>query len=271
MDEKAGVESWQEGVGDMSGEDFRRHGHRVVDWIADYLDNAETYPVLSRVRPGDLRAALPTRAPDGPEPMETILRDFDDIIMPGITHWNHPAFLAYFAITGSAPGILGEMLSAALNVNGMVWRTSPAATELEATTLDWLRQLLGLPAEFEGVMYDTASISSLVAIAAAREATGLGIREMGLTGRTDVPPLRLYCSDQAHSSIEKAAITLGLGQKSVRKIGTDAVFRLDVDALRGAIDEDLAVGSRPFCVVAVAGTTSTTSSASSSTKSMSTC
>ncbi|GAC1319319.1 MAG: pyridoxal-dependent decarboxylase [Chloroflexota bacterium] len=259
MAETEGVEPWQTGSGDMSGSEFRHHAQRVVDWIADYLDHPDRYPVLSRLRPGDISAALPDCAPDSPEPMADILRDFDDLIMPGITHWNHPAFFAYFAITASTPGILGEMLSAALNVNGMLWKTSPAASELEATTLDWLRRLLGLPSGYEGVIYDTASTSSLVAIAAAREACGLSIRDRGMAGRSDLPALRLYCSTQAHSSIDKAAITLGIGQNNLRKIETDDIFRMDTECLARAIQEDLRAGHRPFCVVGVAGTTSTTS------------
>ncbi|HZS94478.1 MAG TPA: pyridoxal-dependent decarboxylase [Chloroflexota bacterium] len=245
-----------EPIGDLPIDDFRRYGHEIVDWIAQYLEESDRYPVLSRVSPGEICEALPTSAPTSPEPIAEILHDFETVVMPGITHWNHPGFLAYFAVTGSIPGILGEFLAAALNVNGMLWRTSPAASELEEVSLGWLRQLMGLPNSFEGVIYDTASISSLVAIAAAREATGLPYRVQGGSG---LPRLRLYCSDQAHSSIEKDAITLGIGQENVRKIPTDAEFRLDVSKLRAAIDEDLAGGFRPFCVVATAGTTSTTS------------
>lgn len=242
---------------DMPLEEFRRFGHQVVEWIADYLAGIERYPVLARVRPGEIRRRLPAHPPREGEPFEAILRDFEQIILPGITHWNHPGFMAYFAITGSGPGILGELLAAALNVNAMLWKTSPAATELEQVALDWLRQMLGLPPEFEGVIYDTASISSLCALAAAREAVGLGVRERGLAG---LPRLRLYMSEEAHSSIEKGAILLGLGQAGVRKIPTDEAFRMDVKALERAIEEDQAAGWRPFCVVATVGTTSTTSS-----------
>jgi aromatic-L-amino-acid decarboxylase len=250
---------WQDGALDMPADLFREYGYRVVDWIAEYLDHPERYPVLSRVRPGDISAQLPDRPPELPESMDAILHDCEAIVLPGITHWNHPGFFAYFAITGSAPGILAELLSAALNVNAMLWRTSPAATELEARTLDWLRQLLGLPESFEGIIYDTASISTLVAIAAAREATGLGIREQGMSGRTDLPRLCLYCSEQAHSSVEKDALTLGIGRQAVRKIPTDDAFRLDVAKLRRTIEQDTAAGWRPFCTVATVGTTSTTS------------
>jgi aromatic-L-amino-acid decarboxylase len=252
-------DTWQRRSGDMPPEEFSRYGQQVVEWIARYMESGERFPVLSRAQPGDIAAALPSQAPEDPEPLDDVLRDFDDIILPGITHWNQPGFLAYFAISGSAPGVLGEMLAAALNVNAMLWRTSPAATELETRVLDWLRQLVGLPDGFEGVIYDTASVGSLVAIAAAREALDLKIREQGMAGRQNLPRLRLYCSDQTHSSIEKDAITLGIGQEGVRKIPVDSGQRMNVDALRHAIVEDVAAGWRPFCVVATVGTTSTTS------------
>jgi aromatic-L-amino-acid/L-tryptophan decarboxylase len=246
-------------MGDMSPELFRQYGYQIVDWLADYFSSDNQYPVLSRARPGEIRQGLPTTAPDAGEDMGAILNDFEQIILPGITHWNHPSFFAYFAITGSAPGVLAEILAAGLNVNAMMWRTSPAASELEETVLDWLRTLLGLPRSFEGVIYDTASISSLVAIAAAREATGLDVRREGLAGRPELPRFRLYCSEQAHSSIEKDAITLGIGQTGVRKIPTDDEFRMDPSALAAAIQDDLSHGWKPFCVVATVGTTSTTS------------
>ena len=246
-------------TGGMDAEEFRRYGKQVVDWIADYLKDPSSYPVLAKVAPGDVRRQLPAEPPASPEAMENILSDFNRVILPGITHWNHPGFLAYFAISGSAPGILGEMLSAALNVNGMLWRTSPAATELEEVVLDWLRQMIGLPTGFSGVITDTASVSSLVALAAAREALHQQIRERGMAGRTDLGRLRLYCSDQAHSSIDKAAIVLGIGQEGVRKIPSDDAFRMMPDTLERAIDEDRRDGWIPFCVVATAGTTSTTS------------
>ena len=243
----------------MDIESFRRDGHRLIDWIAEYLAHPERYPVLAQVEPGQVRRALPEGPPEKPESLEAILQDVEKIIVPGLTHWNHPGFFAYFAITGSGPGILGELLSAAFNVNAMLWRTAPAATELEELVLGWLRQLLGLPPEFMGLINDTASVSSLCAIAAAREALGLRIREEGLAGRSDLPRLRLYTSEQAHSSIEKAAIVLGLGQAGVEKIAVDDEFRLRSEALEAAIEEDLKAGWKPFCVVATVGTTSTTS------------
>ena len=247
----------KESVGDMSADDFRRYGHQVVDWIADYLSHPERYPVLSQNQPDQVKEALPSKAPERGEAMEAMLADLDRVIVPGMTHWNHPGFLAYFATSGSAPGILGEMLSAAFNVNAMLWRTSPSATELEELTLEWLRQLIGLPESFGGVIYDTASISTLCAIAAAREAAGLGVREKGLleTGAK----LRMYASEHVHSSVDKSAIMLGIGQAGLRKIETDAEYRMDSRALERAIREDRACGWTPFCVVATTGTTSTTS------------
>ena len=197
--------------GDMDPEAFRREAHRVADWIADYLTQSGRYPVLARVRPGDIASALPSEAPATGESFDTIFSDFEGVLLPGITHWNHPGFFAYFAITGSGPGILAEFLSAGLNVQAMLWRTSPAATELEEVTLSWLRKLLGLPDTFEGVIYDTASISTLHALAAARERAVPSVRTEGLAGR-GMLRLRVYCSDQTHSSIDKAVILLGLGQ-----------------------------------------------------------
>jgi aromatic-L-amino-acid/L-tryptophan decarboxylase len=243
----------------MDPGDFRRAGHQLVDWIADYLADSGRYPVLSRVRPGDIAAALPARAPADGEPFDAIFADFERILVPGLTHWNHPGFFAYFAITGSAPGVLAEMLSAALNVQAMLWRTSPSATELEEVTLMWLRKLLGLPDGFDGVIYDTASISTMHALAAARERHAPDVRTRGMAGRDDLPRMRIYCSDQTHSSIDKAVITLGFGQDSLRKIGSDGDYRMKPDALARAIEADRAAGWLPIAVVATVGTTSSTS------------
>ncbi|MGE5359655.1 MAG: pyridoxal phosphate-dependent decarboxylase family protein [Bacteroidales bacterium] len=245
--------------GDMDAESFRRYGHELVEWIADYLSHSERYPVLSRVQPGEVRAALPTRAPEHGEPFDAILADFERVIVPGITHWNHPGFFGYFAITGSAPGVLAEFLSAALNAQGMLWRTSPAVTELEQVALGWLRQMIGLPESFEGVIYDTASVSSMHALATARHVGVPEVRERGLSGRADVPALRVYCSEHAHSSIDKAVMALGLGHRALRKIPADAEFRMRPDALLAAIADDRRNGIRPIAVVATVGTTSTTS------------
>jgi aromatic-L-amino-acid decarboxylase len=232
----------------------------VVEWIANYLEQVGIFPVLAQTEPGDIRHALPEHPPRYPEPMEAILADVDRLLLPGITHWNAPGFMAYFGITASGPGILGEMLMSALNVIPMLWRTSPAATELEQVTLDWLHQLLGLPHPLFGLMYESASVGVICALAAAREAIPhLHIRELGLAGRTDLGPLRYYASQEAHSSIEKAGIVLGVGQAGLRKIAVDSAFRMDVIELERAIQEDLARGIRPFAVVATVGTTSTTS------------
>ncbi len=246
-------------TGDMSAEEFRRHGHALVDWISDYFSGIEARPVLAQVRPRALVEQLPAAPPFKGEPMDAILGDVDHLIVPALTHWNHPSFFAYFATSTSAPGIFGELLSAAFDVKALLWRTAPAAAELEEVTLSWLRQMLGLPAEFTGVIYDTASVSSLHAIAAARESLNLDIREQGLGGRADLPRLRVYASEQAHSSIDKAVIALGLGQRALRKIPADAEFRMDAEALARAVEEDRRDGILPFCVVATVGTTSSTS------------
>jgi aromatic-L-amino-acid decarboxylase len=243
----------------MDPADFRRHGNALVDWIADYLADAERYPVLPRVEPGDVRRALPTEAPEQGELFETIIADFDRVLVPALTHWNHPGFFGYFAITASAPGVLAEFLAAALNQQAMLWRTSPAATELEEVSLGWLRSLMGLPDAFEGVIYDTASISTLHALAAAREASVPEVRELGLAGRPEVGAVRIYCSEHAHSSVDKAVILLGLGHRAVRKISVDDQFRMQATALSEAIQDDRAAGILPIAVVATVGTTSTTS------------
>ena len=243
----------------QQADDFAVYGERATQWIAAYLRDPERYPVLSPVRPGEIKARLPAHPPAAPESMDAILADFDTLLMPGMTHWNHPGFMAYFANSSPAPGVVAEMLSAALNQNAMLWRTSPAATELEEVVIGWLARMLGLPDGLRGQITDTASISTLLAICAAREAIpNLNIRQEGLGGRPDVPRLRLYCSEQTHSSTERAAMTLGIGQSGVCKITTDVEFRMDVDALRQALQEDKSAGWLPFCVVATVGTTSTT-------------
>jgi len=246
-------------LGDMNAADFRRYGHEIIDWIGDYLENMESRPVLAPVRPNEFRAQIPESAPAQSEGMDAILADVDRLIAPALTHWNHPAFFAYFSISASAPGIFGELLAAAFNVNQMLWRTSPAATELEEVALSWLRQLLGLPVAFDGIIYDTASVSTMHAIAAARESLDLQIRERGMSGREGLPLLRVYASEQAHSSVEKALIALGLGTRALCKISTDAEFRMDAVALMHAIETDKQNGVLPCCVVATVGTTSTTS------------
>ena len=216
--------------------DFRADGAAALEWAARYLEGVRQLPVLSRVEPGAVRAALPAAPPDKPEPFAAVLQDLDDVLLPGITHWNHPRFFAYFAISGSEPGILAELLAATLNVNAMLWRTSPAATELEELVLDWVAQLMGLPDGLHGHIEDTASTSTLAALAAARELRPGGV---------------VLCSEQAHSSVEKAARILGL---EARKVAVDDEFRMRPDALAEAL-EDAQVGA----VVATVGTTSTTS------------
>jgi aromatic-L-amino-acid decarboxylase len=245
-------------TGDMDPESFRREAHRVADWLAEYFAHPEQYPVLSRARPGEVRDALPGHAPETGEPFEHIFSDFEEIVVPGVTHWNHPGFFAYFSITASGPGVLAEMLSAGLNVQAMLWRTSPAATELEEVALGWLRDLMGLPRSFEGVIYDTASISTLHALAAAREAALPDVRERGLAA-AGVPALCVYCTEHTHSSVDKAVLTLGLGLQAIRRIPVDERFAMRADALRIAIEEDRAAGRLPIAVVATIGTTSSTS------------
>ena len=238
----------------MSPEEFRASGHQVVDWIADYLRDIRDLPVLPDFQPGELIDALPATGPEHGESMDVILADFRNLIVPGITHWNHPRFFAYFSISASGPGILGEMLAAALNVNHMLWKTSPAATELEQVTLGWLRQWLGLPDSYFGIIHDTASTGSLHAILAARELASPGVR---LTGEHN--PLVLYASEHAHSSIDRGALAAGIGLENVHHVPSDDQFRMRPDALATMIEADLAAGKKPFCVVATAGTTSATS------------
>ena len=243
--------------GDLDPDIFRSEAHRLVDWISRYLEGAERYPVLSRVRPGEIRSALPPAPPPLGEPLEAILADVERIIVPGLTHWNHPGFFAYFANSSPGPAVLAEALAAAFNANAMLWKTAPAATELELVVLDWLRQMLGLPAGLFGVIQDTASTSTLVALTAAREAVpGLDVRRRGLVGQAR---LRMYASDQAHSSVEKAGIVLGIGQEGLRTIPVDHEYRMQTAALVRAIAEDRAAGFTPFAVTATVGTTSTTS------------
>ncbi len=245
--------------GDMPKEDFRRHGHELIDWIADYFENIEQFPVLSQIEPNWLKDNLPKSAPERGEDFAEIIKDVDKLILPAVTHWNHPNFHGLFSTSTSSVGIFGEMLSAAFDMKAMLWRTSPASTELEPVALDWLRKMMNLPADFHGIIYDTASVSTLHAIAMAREKLDLNIRENGMSGREDLPLLRVYCSEQTHSSIDKAVILLGLGQKSLVKIPTNDRFEMNTEKLAAAIAEDKQNGFLPFCVVATVGTTSTTS------------
>lgn len=246
--------------GDMPVEEFRQSGHQLVDWVADFLSRINDIPAFPEVQPGDIRSKLPAAPPFNGEAMENILPDIDRVVMPGMAHWNHPSCFAYFNSSGSGPGILGELLSAAFNVNSMLWHSCPSATELEEVTLDWLRQMLHLPQEFRGVIYDGGSTSTMNAIAAAREQLAdLRIRELGLAGRPEVPRLRIYTSEHGHSSIDKAALALGLGLESVRRVAVDDAYRMQPLALAEAVCEDRRAGILPFCVVGTVGTTSCTS------------
>lgn len=249
----------KDNLGDVSPDEFRKQLHELADWIADYREGIAEMPVAPVALPGSIQRALPATPPENGESFERIFSDFKNVIFPGVVHWSHPEFMGYFGSTSTAPGIEGEILSAALNVNSMTWRTCPAATELETVVIEWLRQWLGLPNEFGGVVYDTASIGIMHALAVAREEASTEIRKRGMTGRTDVPQFRIYTSDQTHSSVEKAAIALGLGEDNVRRVASDSQFRLDVSALEKMIAVDLDKKMRPLAVVASVGTTSTAS------------
>jgi aromatic-L-amino-acid decarboxylase len=246
--------------GDMDPEDFRNAAHQVADQIADYLQNLESYPVLPDIRPGDVKSAIPKEPPMLPQPWDEILRDYQNLVQPNITHWQHPGFMAYFPSVASGPGILGEWLAAGLNSNVMFWRNAPASTEVEERAVEWLRSMLGLPDSFDGMLTDTASISSLLSITAARHAVpGLDAREKGLAGTELSGRLRLYQSTEAHMTIDKAAIVTGVGLDGIRKIPADAEYRMRPELLEAAIREDRDNGWIPFCVVGTLGTTSSTS------------
>src|SRR4051812_30500980 len=245
-------------VGDTPPEEFREQLHELADWIADFREHLEGLRVAPNDKPGAIREQLPKSAPEQGESFEKILTDVDKIIVPGMVHWGHPMFLGYFGWTSTAPGILGEILTAPLNVNAMTWRTSPAATELETVMIDWLRQWVGLSGQFGGVIYDTASVGIMHALAVAREEVAPGTRKLGLTDR-NLPRLRIYTSDQAHSSAEKAAIALGVGEENVIRIRSDDQFRMDVNSLGKKIAEDRSNHLQPMAVVATVGTTSTAS------------
>jgi aromatic-L-amino-acid decarboxylase len=245
---------------DLPVAEFRRAAERLTNWIARYLEQPERYPVLAQVRPGEIASQLPPAPPTHPESIDTIIDDFERILLPGVTHWNHPGFFAYFAISASAPGILAEYLTAALDINAMLWKTGPAATELEQRALDWLRQMLGLGPGWFGVINDTASIGTLLALAAAREAQPqLEIRMRGMAGRADLPALRIYASQHAHSSVDKAVVALGFGQQNLVSIAGNQRFEMRADLLERAIAEDRRRGLLPLAVVATVGTTGTTS------------
>ncbi|HEY5992044.1 MAG TPA: pyridoxal-dependent decarboxylase, partial [Candidatus Udaeobacter sp.] len=244
--------------GDTPPEEFRKQLHELADWIADFRENIESLRVAPNEKPGAVRAQLPAQPPEKGEPFDKILNDVDRLIVPGMVHWSHPMFLGYFGWTTTAPGILGEIITAPLNVNAMTWRTCPAATELETVVIDWLRQWLGLPDEFGGVVYDTASVGIMHALAVAREQAAPSTRKLGLTNR-DLPRFRIYTSDQAHSAAEKSAIALGVGEENVRRVPSDDEFRMEIPTLRRIIAQDRQEAFQPLAVVATVGTTSSAS------------
>jgi aromatic-L-amino-acid/L-tryptophan decarboxylase len=248
-------------IGDTAPEEFRKQLHQLADWIADFREHMHELRVAPNEKPGNIRAQLPTQAPEDGESFARILSDVDGIILPGMVHWSHPMFLGYFGWTSTAPGILAEVLSAPLNVNAMTWRTCPAATELETVVVDWLRQWVGLPEQFGGVVYDTASVGIMHALAVAREQAAPATRELGLSRQPpdNLPRFRIYTSDQAHSAAEKAAIALGLGEENVVRVPSDDQFRMDVNSLGRSVAQDRQKGFHPMAVVATVGTTATAS------------
>ncbi len=237
---------------------FQSEFDAVAQWIDGYLADAQSYPVLSQVQPGDIAAQLPKSAPETGEPFGRLMADFERIILPGITHWNSPRFFAYFATSAAPVAVAAEALAAALDVKAMLWRTSPSATELEEVVMRWLGRLMGLSDDYTGIIYDTASIGGFTALAAARESLNLGVREHGMTAR-DLPRLRVYVTEHTHSHIEKACIALGVGRENVVRVASDAEFRMSANDLAARIEADVAAGMRPMAIAATAGTTSTTS------------
>jgi aromatic-L-amino-acid/L-tryptophan decarboxylase len=239
----------------MNPEEFRRHAHMLVDWMADYIGNVGELPVTPDVRPRDISRKLPSAAPAEGEPFETLFRDFGELVMPGMTHWNHPGWFAYFPGNNSPPSVLAEMLTATLGAQCMSWATSPAATELEQVTMAWLAQMIGLPPGFTGVIQDTASTATLVALLSARErAADLSGAGFSLGGAR----LTVYASGEAHSSVNKGVKLAGYGVEQLRLVPVDARYAMQVDALERMIESDLEAGAIPACVVATIGTTSST-------------
>lgn len=241
----------------MDTDEFRKLGHELIDWIAEYRTHIADYPVMSTVRPGDVAAQLPATPPLEHQGLEDIVDDLDRIVMPGITHWNHPGFLHYFPSNSDLASVLADLVSSGLGAQGMSWQTSPAATEVEDVMMDWLRQMVGLPETFSGVIGDTASTCTFTALLCARERTSSFSQNRGGLQGEDAP-LVVYASDQAHSSVPKAALLAGFGAEHLRLIGTDAQHALRLDLLERAIADDLAAGHRPCAVVATVGTTATT-------------
>jgi len=241
----------------MNPEEFRAAGHRLIDWIADYRARAESLPVMARTAPGDVRQRLPAQPPDGPEPFDAIVRDLDEIIVPGLSHWQHPRFFAYFPCNGSLSSVLGDYVSTGLGVLGLAWQSSPALTELEEVVTDWMRRMLGLSAAWSGVIQDTASTSTLVALICARERTsGYSLNHGGL--QAEPHPLVVYTSAHSHSSVDKAALLAGFGRGNVRVVPQDAVYAMRPEALDEAIAADRRAGATPCAVVATSGSTTST-------------
>ena len=241
----------------MDSRDFRRLGHELVDWIADYRDRLDELPVMSRADPGDVRDQLPAEPPQSHDGLDRVPLDLEDIVLPGITHWNHPGWLAYFPSNTDLSSVLADLVSSGLGAQGMNWQTSPACTEVEDVMMEWLRSMLGLPEEFSGVIQDTASTATLCALLCARErATGHSQEGAGFAAQP--APLIVYASDQAHSSILKATMLSGIGRDNLRLVETDAEHAMAPDALATAVEQDLAAGRTPCAVVATVGTTATT-------------
>lgn len=236
----------------MTPEEFRTAAHQHADWISQFFEDIRNLPVTTSIQPGDLAAALPPAAPESGEPIEKIFSDFQSTVLPSLTLWNHPRFFAYFSVSSTPPSVLADFLAAAVNVNAMLWKSSPGATELEQVTLGWLRQWLSLDESWFGIIYDTASVGVMQAIGAAREWIDPECRSKGMR-----PGMTVYVSEHTHSSAEKAAITLGFGRENVRHIAVDHEFRMRPDKLQEAIEADLEAGKRPCCIVASVGSTST--------------
>jgi len=237
-------------------DEFRKKAHQLVDWMADYLRDIRTYPVKSQVKPGEIMGQLPEKPPEDGQSFDQIMADFEKVLVPGITHWQHPSFFAYFPANSSPPSVLAEMLTATTAAQCMIWQTSPAAAELEERMINWLRQMLGLPSEFTGVIQDTASTATLCSILSARERlSDFAVNRKGLY---DFPPMAVYCSKETHSSIEKDVKIAGLGAESLRKIDVDENFALIPESLEKKIQSDIDDGIKPLCVIATLGTTSST-------------
>src|SRR5262245_29379365 len=244
----------------MTPEEFRAAGHRLIDWIADYRARVERLPVMAHTEPGGIKTQLPASPPDEPEPFDALVADLDRIVVPGLSHWQHPQFFGYFPCNGSLASVLGDYVSAGLGVLGLAWQSSPALTEVEEVATDWMRQMLGLSPAWSGVIQDTASTSTLVALLCARErATGFSLSRGGLQGESS--PLIVYTSAHSHSSVDKAALLAGFGRHNIRVVAHDDTHAMRPDALAAAIDADRRAGARPCAIVATAGSTKCTASA----------